>query len=171
MVFRDSQRFEVIVVEFDLGAFDDGEAHRDECLEDVAKGAGDGVEAADGPGASGERDIDPASFDDGELLSFDLFFFRCQRPLERRLQPVGGRSQGAPFFEGKRAEAAQHLREASLASEVGDSPGVKRFRVLGGGEIASRLRFDIVEVGGHKHRNADGSGRLSGGAGCHRGWS
>ena len=109
MMFRNVQRFEIVIRRFDFRAFDDGKADREENVFDFLENLANQVMRADGADDAGERKIDAlfgcrrscsASFDFG-LPRFDLsidvaaefvqccadraFQFRC-----RGLQPIVG---------------------------------------------------------------------------------
>jgi len=111
--------FEIVVVQFDLGALGDGEAQRGEDPADLLRHLGDRVQGPSGEPPPGQGHVDP-------LLHEPSVFLRGLNPLEHRVDPlreglldlVGQLSHRGPLLRRHGREAAQDRREHPLATQV-----------------------------------------------------
>jgi hypothetical protein len=126
MVGRDSERFEIVLIPLDFGAFCDLEAHAGEGRKHITQGLGYGMQAPPREWSSRKSHVKSiALYDVAETFLLEGLFFRLEGLFQASLRGVSLRTTAATVIEvSDRREAAQDLRETALASEELDVPGV-----------------------------------------------
>ena len=157
VVGRDVERREVVVVELDLGALDDVEAHAQEDVLDLAPGLGDQVQVAGRQRrVAGQRDVDAVLGQAAlELGVLERGRALAEHRLERLAHLVRGLADRAALLRRQVADAAQDAGQLGLAAQVADAQLLERGGLGGGGDGGLRLAAQLVEAGGRvSHRRA-----------------
>ena len=141
MVRRHVEGLEAVVVVLHFGAVEDLVAHGQEDVFQVLAGRGQGMAAAVGRDAAGQRDVHALA---GEAALLEVRFERVLRRLQRLLDLVLQAVQVLPGLASRvRGERAQRLHQGGdrprLAAEVAVAQGLQ------GGRIPRRLQL-AVEV-------------------------
>jgi len=145
MVGRHVECFEIVIVVFDFGAFEDLVAHARENILDLLTDAHERMHASDGDLPAGERDVDGAG---GWTRGIDRGARVAYRGLDIGLERVDEPAEFPALFGGNGPEALEQRRHQAVASA--QKVVVQRLEIAvggGGGEPRAELRAQRLYVG------------------------
>ena len=150
MVLGKVQGLEVVVIQLDLGAFGDVEAHAAEDGGDVLDGPGDQVPLAPDPSPAGQGHVQAQPrFRPGQQGLLTVF----DRLGQILLDPVDQLAHFGPLGGGQFAHAPHQPGQAALGSQILDPDRFHIVRTPGGFQTVLGFPFEFEQFGLHRLRH------------------
>ncbi len=159
---RDVEGGEVVKVVLDVGADSDAKAHLTEDGDDFLDGLADRMQAADGVGARGQRDVETLLAQAGlQRIVLERGPAGLDRRSERRLHLVQRAAHLLALVGRQRAQSFQALGDFTLLAERGDPQALELGQVGRLAHLPGEVALELLET---IHRFTAASGPAAAGA-------